>query len=84
MDKQHKFKLSIISGGVNLRTPTVVGETDQLPTIGQRFVLIGKGLVAGTRIVSTSPVNKIIYSYADPHTLWLVTQNSTYELAEVL
>lgn len=55
-----KAKITRLHKGKGLRTDTVEGETDTYPVVGRSFLLLGKGLDYGMRVVRTSPVQKII------------------------
>lgn len=74
----YKVKLTrITSNHTKLRTDTVDGETSHLPTIGECFIMTGKGIVFGTRLVTTSPVKEII---KDGLIEKFKTENSEYQL----
>lgn len=72
--------LTRIDGGVALRTNSVEGEFEQLPTVGEKFIILGEPLTEGTdvRVVSTSPVVAV----DDPtqQTMFIKTENSLYKL----
>ncbi len=77
----YKVKLTKVrSNHNNLRTDEILGVTEKLPTKGEDFNLLGKGLEFGTRSVRTTPVEKI--EQIDNEYLFH-TRNSTYKL-EVL
>jgi hypothetical protein len=62
----------------NLRTSTVEGHCNELPEVGERFVMFGKGLVAGVRYVETSIVQDLIQK--DEKTILFSTEFSEYKL----
>ena len=70
--------MSRVVGGEALRTSSVEGAFTTLPTKGDSFAIVGEGLVFGTRMVTTSPVEKII-SHVNNNVLFK-TENSTYEI----
>jgi len=73
----HKVILNRIVGGQNLRTNNIDGVCDQLPTVGQHFVMFGEGLEFGTRRINTSLVKSID---RNENSLVFDTENSIYEL----
>jgi len=62
----------------NLRTDEVIGETDDLPIVGESFSMSGEGIEFGTRLIFTTPVKNLekigekIYIFS--------TKNSEYKL----
>lgn len=62
-----------------LRTNTVEGVFEHVPTLNERFVLIGESLTEGglARIISTSPI-KVLTVTATGYTF--ETRNSRYDL----
>lgn len=80
-----KVKLTKLSNNVNaLRTNEVIGKADNLPVIGESFVMTSKPLDpnAAIRLIRTSPV-KYISGNMNPDHYIIHTENSTY-LIEVL
>ena len=74
-----KVKLTrITSNHNNLRTDSVEGETEQLPTPGEDFVLLGVGLEFGTRMVRTTPVGEVMN--LSEKEMEFKTKNSHYRL----
>lgn len=85
-----KGKLTRIgSNHQNMRTDAAEGVFETLPTVGECFLMLGKGLTKingkeSTRMIQTSPVIEVetkgfdLYSYT-----WFKTKNSEYKL-EVL
>lgn len=60
-----------------LRTESVTGDADPIE-VGERFFMLAESLSGvGTRVVSTSPVVRIIEQ--DEHKITFQTENSTYE-----
>ncbi len=77
----HKVRLTKIkSSHSNLRTDVIEGETRALPAIGSGFVMFGKGLEYGTRMVYTTAIQSLIRTGDE---IQFETANSTY-LLEVL
>jgi hypothetical protein len=71
----------IFSTHNNLRTPTVSGVYDDLPSAGERFTLVGKSLSAeeGFRLVTTSPVEQTWkVSMGGRDVVCFKTENSVY------
>ncbi len=65
----------------NLRTNEVEGECQDLPEVGKRFMLLGKGLEFGTRMVMTTEVTRRIDTErAGKSVISFSTANSVYEL----
>lgn len=60
----------------NVRTEYTEGVFNT-PVVGEDFVLHGKGLVFGTRIIRTTPVTSVIQK---DHTFEFTTMNSTYKV----
>lgn len=78
-----KVKLiKLESSHENLRTKEVEGESLGLPLVGTSFVVVGKGIEFGTRLVSTSPVQSVYLIDAnDQRDLFhFQTKNSEYAL----
>ena len=61
----------------NLRSNVIVGETSELPRLGEGFQMISEGLVFGTRRVWTSPIQHI---EKIENTYRFNTANSVYKL----
>lgn len=55
----------------NLRTDEIIGYTSSLPTTGENFILLSKGLEEGVRIVRTTPITDLEVNI-------FKTRNSTY------
>lgn len=77
-----KVKLTKIQSSHNkVRTDEVNGESDNLPEIGKRFVLLGEALVkadGNMRIVYTTSVSEL--TNISDKSMEFKTQNSTYRL----
>jgi hypothetical protein len=75
-----KVKLTKLIGGSQIRTDSVDGTTDLLPTVGQPFVMVAESLsfIGGFRLVNTSDVQKVTQD--DTGAYILDTLNSTYKL----
>ena len=74
MGKTFKVKLTKIkSNHKNLRTDTVEGFSNSLPTVGEPFNMWGEGLEFGTRWITTTPVITINKCGFD-------TANSSYHI----
>ncbi len=74
-----------LDGG--LRTPSVVGETNRLPAIGEYFEMTGKPLdpAASVRCVNTSKVMVMTSSFTESHNViyTLKTQSGSVYTVEV-
>jgi hypothetical protein len=71
-----KVRLTLIeSQHMPLRTPSVEGETEKLPVVGERFVMEAPPLTEGAfkRLISTSPVSAVDEA-------GFRTENSVYRL----
>ena len=68
-----------VLGGVNVRTNSTEGKCNNLPKIGESFMLIAPPLVEGSiaRYVTTSEVKEII---PDKNGMIIKTLNSTYKV----
>lgn len=64
----------------NLRTKTVLGETDELPQVNQTFMMMAESLTseAKFRYIETSQVKEIVYQ--DDKVIRFKTENSTYQV----
>lgn len=77
----HVILTKIKSNHSNLRTNAIEGVTNEMPTAGKNFILIGEGLEFGMRMVRTTPVSEIL-NMSNGSTEFK-TQNSHYKLEVV-
>ena len=77
-----KVILHKVLGGENVRTDSVEGTCNELPSLNKSFSIIAKPLIEGSiaRIVSTSEVQEII---PDETGMIIKTLNSTYKVEVV-
>lgn len=76
----HKVRLKKIeSSHTKLRTNEVVGITNELPTVGESFALVGESLTKGmdARLVHTTEIQSVDLKDSK---YTFKTHNSTYEL----
>jgi hypothetical protein len=69
----------IESNHKNLRTDTVEGVTEMLPTVGESFILIGKPLTEGA-IFRTVFTTEIQFVERMGNEIMFKTRNSTYKV----
>lgn len=62
----------------NLRTDEMIGTLQNKPELGYGITVYGEGIVFGTRIIQTSPIQKI--EVLSDGILELKTENSIYTL----
>lgn len=67
-----------------MRTDSMEGEFEKLPTIGERFQILGDALTipGGIRLIDTSPVVEVTWVWK-PKVLLFVTENSLYLLHSI-
>ena len=73
----------IESTHTNLRTNTMEGVFSDFPKLNEAFVIYGKGLKFGNRVIYTSPVKEIIELGKNKDSLEYMlfkTENSTYRI----
>lgn len=68
------------STNTNLRTKTVLGQTDELPEVNHTFVMMAESLTPGGtfRYIETSLVKEIVSQ--DDKVIRFKTENSTYQI----
>ena len=74
----YKVRLTKIrSNHNNLRSNIIVGETNELPKVGEGFQMLSEGIDFGTRHVWTSPIKHLEKMN---NTYQFNTENSVYKL----
>ena len=76
----------INSSHENLRTKTMEGVFEDFPKVGEQFIIIGKGLKFGNRIIATTPVKELFDSgknQDNPDFMVFITLNSTYKITVI-
>ena len=78
----HGTLTKVFSVHANLRTTSVTGDFENLPTVGERFNLIGQSLTEGDfmRLVTTSPV-VMVWKIPGTPVVCFKTENSVYGLS---